>query len=266
MTKQFLTIALLSSVWISAAPAAFAQQMSMQPGYNTYGTSGAVPTLNLPPQYDPTIGQVDQPSSQEIIRSQGETHVSDPNVAPAQPTDNEETSTTDPSAKPLASRENSINTPGSAVGQTSDRTKKRYVKGMILEGKVHVGDGHSLLVGNDPVRLNGIEAPGLKQMCFTMSGAAWRCGQAAAGRLKALAEGRKATCWVDAPAGEGAAATCTVQGIADLGRQIVEEGMAVTNQHSPEVYEVVQSQAKHDKAGLWVGTFDSPATWRKKNR
>jgi endonuclease YncB( thermonuclease family) len=261
MTKNLYTIALLSSVLISTTPAAFAQQPPMQPGYNSYQAAGTVPTLNLPQQYDPTIGQVDQPSSQEIIRSQGETTVTDPYAAPAQPEEIAETPDSPTAAKPLASI-----AAGPSVGQTSGTTKTRYVKGMILEGKVHVGDGHSLLVGNDPVRLNGIEAPGLKQMCFSMTGAAWRCGQAAASRLKALAEGRKATCRVDAPAGEGAAATCRVQGIADLGRQIVEEGLAVTNQHSPEVYGVVQSQAKHDKAGLWVGTFDSPSTWRKKNR
>jgi endonuclease YncB( thermonuclease family) len=261
MTKHFCTIALLSSVLISAAPAAFAQQTSMQPGYNPYQAAGTVPTLNLPQQYDPTIGQVNQPSSQEIIRSQGETTVTDPYAAPEQPEEIAKPPATANVPKPLAST-----APGATGPQTTPTGKTRYVKGMILEGKVHVGDGHSLLVGNDPVRLNGIEAPGLKQMCLTVSGSAWRCGQAAASRLKALAAGRKASCRVEAAAGEGAAATCSVQGIADLGRQIVAEGLAVTNLHSPEVYETVQSQAKHDKSGLWVGTFDSPATWRKKNR
>ncbi len=238
----------------------------MEPGYTAYQNSGDVPTLNLPQQYDPTIGQVSQAASTEIIRSQGQTQVSDPSVTPvAQEQSNTAipAAETEPGPKSLASSTGSLPLQPT---QTTRSDKKRYAKGMVLEGKVHVGDGHSLLVGEDPVRLNGIEAPGLKQLCFSANGTAWRCGQAAGSRLKTLAEGKKAICHVDAPAGEGAAATCTVQGISDVGRLLVEEGLAVTNRYGPSVYSIVQSQARHDKIGLWVGTFQSPAEWRKKNR
>lgn len=256
---------LLAGACLFGTTAARAQQAFVTPNFPSYEERAEVPTLNLPQQTDPTIGQTDQPStSTEIIRSQGETQVNDPTVAPLPGISPSDASTFPVDSQPVVGR-NPVENPPRSTG-VSPSGRQKYTKGMILEGKVHVADGHSLLVGEHAVRLNGVEAPGLKQLCFATSGSPWRCGIASVNRLKSLAEGKKAVCRVEAPAGDGAAATCAVQGISDVSRILLQEGMVVTNRYAPPAYREMQSQARHYRAGLWVGTFTNPADWRKKNR
>jgi endonuclease YncB( thermonuclease family) len=266
MTKFSWPAAALSALLLTCSTPAFAQQASVQPGYQSFQNQGEVPTLNLPQQYDPTIGQTSEPTSIDIVRNQGEAQIVDPNAAPP-PSENEQLDA-ERQQNPVTGGQstNSVRSSTAATANGKSDSKRKYVKGMMLEGKVRVADGHSLLVGTDAVRLNGVEAPGQKQLCFTDKGTAWRCGIAAQNRLKAIAEGRKAICRVDAPAGNGAAATCSVQGIPDVSRILLQEGLVVANNFAPPIYLALQNQARSDQTGMWVGTFQNPAEWRKKNR
>lgn len=268
MAPIFKKMALVAGATLAISTSAYAQQAAMQPEYQDYQTNNNVPTLNLPRQYDPTIGQVDGSQSTEIIRSNGDTTATDltaAEVAPAAEPSREPKPGESVTGQPVVGR--LPEQTGLGKSRESDGTgQPKYQKGMILTGKVHVADGHSLLVGDDAVRLNGVEAPGLKQLCFTVTGTSWKCGEAAQKRLRAVAEGKKAVCVVNAPAGSGAAVTCAVPGIADIARILIEEGFVTVNRFGPDGYRAIQSQARHDRAGIWVGTFTDPADWRKKNR
>jgi endonuclease YncB( thermonuclease family) len=136
---------------------------------------------------------------------------------------------------------------------------------MLIVGIAKAFDGHSLVVDGNPIRLNGIDAPGLKQLCMTTGGLGWRCGEKALETLSSVVTGRKTVCVVDAPAGHGAAATCSVQQVRDIGKFIVESGFAVPNKSAAGKYTQSARQAAAYRKGIWSGQFNDPAKWRSAN-
>jgi endonuclease YncB( thermonuclease family) len=156
----------------------------------------------------------------------------------------------------------------SATAQTatSTETKKKYSAGMVLYGKARAYDGHSLIVDGNPVRLNGIEAPGLAQTCSTSARTSWKCGQKAFDRLVELVGTGMVRCTVVAPAGYGAAATCSAAQAKDIGALLVSEGFALPNRQSAGTYNSAALAAMNSRRGLWIGPFTDPAKWRLEHR
>lgn len=149
---------------------------------------------------------------------------------------------------------------------SSGTAESKYKAGMSLYGRARAYDGHSLLVDGHPVRLNGIEAPGLRQLCSTASRTSWRCGQKSFERLAALVGTGKVRCTVTAPAGHGAAATCSASQTKDIGALLVAEGLALPNRQSVGSYNAQALSAMKARRGLWMGPFTDPAKWRLENR
>ena len=63
-----------------------------------------------------------------------------------------------------------------------------------LCGPVNVGDGDDLWIGDQDIRLHGIDAFEANQTCTRRDGQAWACGEAAGLKLKELVEGRGEVC------------------------------------------------------------------------
>lgn len=147
--------------------------------------------------------------------------------------------------------------------QTANVTRT-YVKGMVISGRADVWDGHSLVLDGHPVRLNGIEAPGLAQMCNTASMTVWPCGAKASQRLKQLISGDTVTCRVMDQAGNGAAAVCSTRSIGDLGAMLIAEGLAVPNSFGG-LYGPAAQSAKETRKGIFIGSFIHPSRWRLQN-
>lgn len=230
-------------------------------GLSRTPTLSNVPTIALPKQHDNTVGQAFSSASQSADQIVTEKITPVESVAPPRTPTMEITRGGDGMT---------ISKPQETVPQASKEThaptnkKPIYITGMILTGTAKVFDGHSFLIDNHPVRLNGVDAPGLKQICTSAGGAAWRCGEAARAFLKRLIDGKRITCLVDAPAGAGAAVTCSGKGITDVTRMVVNGGMAVINGHGLKFADA-QSYAQKHKTGLWVGNFTNPNEWRLKN-
>lgn len=145
-------------------------------------------------------------------------------------------------------------------------SQSAYAFGMRIDGKASIVDGHTLHVAGHALRLHGVEAPGLTQSCRTRSGTAWPCGARARERLSQLVAGQAVSCVVDEPVGEGAAASCSARGVSDLGRIMVDEGLAVPNGHDRGRYARAAASARESRAGLWAGTFEAPWEFRRKAR
>jgi endonuclease YncB( thermonuclease family) len=226
----------------------------LQPGYDP---SGALPTVSLPQRssYQPaaTPAKPAQEASTSILRSGGAQTSTDMLKAPEGALKAASAS----SPKPTVSR--TAQTPASTEAS-------KYVAGMTIYGKAKAYDGHSLLVDGNPVRLNGIEAPGAAQLCTTAQGVSWRCGRKASEKLAALVDGRNVRCVVTSPAGHGAAAICSASQAKDIGAIMVSEGLAVPNRHSAGVYAREMLSASGAKRGMWMGGFTDPAKWRLQNR
>lgn len=127
-----------------------------------------------------------------------------------------------------------------------------------FSGIAQAADGDSLRLRGDRIRLKGIDAPELDQICWDQAGKEWPCGRAAYRRLDVLLAEGTADCQ---PLGEDkygrTLASCIVGG-RDLGATLVAEGMAIAYGD----YGAEEAGARSADRGIWRGRFVDPAQWR----
>ena len=128
-----------------------------------------------------------------------------------------------------------------------------------LAGTARAGDGDSLTMAGQRIRLLGIDAPELDQTCSRADGQPWPCGTAARRRLANLVAASTTTC---RPAGSDRygriLAVCTAAG-SDLGAVMVAEGFAI----SSTGYGAEEAAARAAGLGIWAGSFMPPRQWRE---
>jgi endonuclease YncB( thermonuclease family) len=126
-----------------------------------------------------------------------------------------------------------------------------------IAGSARIADGDTLVVGEARLRLAGIDAPELAQIC-RIDGRDWACGRSAKEALSELVSGRPVDC-----SGKRRdkyrrlLASCSAGGI-DLNRTMVERGWAVAY----GAYDAEERMARGEARGLWAGSFDRPRDWR----
>ena len=124
-------------------------------------------------------------------------------------------------------------------------------------GSVFVVDGDTIIIGKDKIRLEGIDAPELKQLCLR-SGVEYRCGIKSRGHLKQLSRKGNMRCsaW-QRDKYERLLGRCFVAKV-DVNAKMVSDGWAVAFGN----YYVEEKQARKLDAGMWVGEFERPREWR----
>lgn len=111
-----------------------------------------------------------------------------------------------------------------------------------------VVSGDTLRIGNQIVRLQGIEAPARGEACH----AAADCGTASAASLAGLVEGRALECRLAGQDGMGRPCGDCAAGGADLGRAQVAAGWARARPGTGAL-PAVQDGAKARRVGVWAG-------------
>lgn len=148
-----------------------------------------------------------------------------------------------------------------------------FVTGTILlpiqagADAVHLADGDSFRIGEHRYRLYGIDAPELRQECKDAEGEPWPCGTRARTELRRIIATHPVECRsIDTDRFGRIVATCKAGG-RDIAEELVRAGYAMASARpgvrSP--YEDAQAQARIAKRGLWAGTFEMPAEWRRAN-
>jgi len=128
-----------------------------------------------------------------------------------------------------------------------------------VTGKSRVIDGDTLDVGNRRIRLAGIDAPERAQQCTDPTGQPSPCGETARRTLADMVGQGPVTCApIELDRYSRVVATCEFGG-ADLGEVMVGAGQAVANGR----YAGLELEAKAAKRGIWSGTFERPADWRR---
>ena len=134
-----------------------------------------------------------------------------------------------------------------------------------IYGVAVAADGDSLIVDGGRIRLFGIDAPELGQVCRRDS-EQWACGAESAERLSKLVTGREVRC---VPVGtdqyERVLARCSA-GPADVNRTMVASGYAVAFRRYSQDYVSAEESARLANRGLWSGTFEMPAEVRAQAR
>ena len=142
-----------------------------------------------------------------------------------------------------------------------------YQREEFKNSEVRIIDGDSLALGQLRIRLQGIDAPELKQECINIkSKKSYMCGEVAKNYLIKLIAQQPIKC-----TNEGLdrykrqLAYCYVRNI-NLNREMVRSGNAVAYSKYDKSFLKEEKEAKLNKIGIWGSIFDYPSKWRKKSR
>lgn len=126
------------------------------------------------------------------------------------------------------------------------------------QGVPYVIDGDTIVLNGTKIRLEGIDAPEIRQTCVAL-GKPYQCGAEARANLRNLIGKATLTC-------EGSRSdkygrflgVCTALAT-NINSQMVADGWAV----SYGSYLSDEMAAKSAKLGIWRGTFERPQEWRQ---
>jgi endonuclease YncB( thermonuclease family) len=135
-----------------------------------------------------------------------------------------------------------------------------------ITGVAKVREGDQVQIGGTRIRLGGIDAPSVDQLCLNTKGERWTCGVAARDELTHHTDGKNWSCHVIRPDRRGrVVAKCEVDG-EDIQRWLVKSGWALAYTRVSHDYEADEKAAREAKAGMWQGAFIAPWDWRIRNK
>jgi endonuclease YncB( thermonuclease family) len=131
-----------------------------------------------------------------------------------------------------------------------------------LVGPVTVLSASQITIQNKRVVLFGIDPPMMRQPCY-VNDRPWDCGTAAAKTLLNMVGTDPVTCHPKAlDQFNRIYAVCEVGG-EDVNKALVAQGLAVALPEETKDYVPAEAEAKTAKAGMWRGTFMTPAEFRE---
>ena len=128
----------------------------------------------------------------------------------------------------------------------------------VVGGPFHTIDGDTLAVGGERLRLQGIDAPELGQICSDGNGKAWACGMEAKRLLARLVAGVDAECLGRSRDKYHRLLVRCHAGTVNINGAMVRQGLAIASGR----YSEEQVAARREHKGLWAGTFESPRDYR----
>lgn len=131
---------------------------------------------------------------------------------------------------------------------------------VLISAAPRVVDGDSLEMNGEKIRLVGIDAPELNQIC-QISQVDYSCGQRARDYLRSLIRNvEKVDCVGEGDDKYGRLLAECFAGKISLNAKMVRDGWAI----SYGGFGWVERTARKEKLGLWAGEFDNPSDWRAK--
>src|SRR5258706_13411551 len=142
-------------------------------------------------------------------------------------------------------------------------------EGADVTGVPKIREGDNIQIGNTRIRLGGIDAPSVDQLCLNNNGERWTCGVAARDELIKHADNKTWTCHTRQIVDRRGrtVARCEVDG-EDIQKWMVRNGWALSFVRVSHDYDDDEKAAREAKAGMWQGAFIAPWDWRaraKKN-
>lgn len=126
---------------------------------------------------------------------------------------------------------------------------------------VKVIDGDSLEIGNNRIRLAGIDAPEYVQYCKNANKQKYNCGIEAKNYLENLINNSPITCKVHKKDQYDRDLCTCYKEKTDINAEMVRSGYALVYLESP--YQKEEKEAKQNKRGLWQGHFMHPRLFRR---
>lgn len=134
----------------------------------------------------------------------------------------------------------------------------------IIKGNAKVIDGDTIHIGNNKIRLHGIDAPEKNQKCFILNDE-WNCGKQSTISLINLINLKKVNCIIiDKDRYSRKIGDCYVDEI-NINKWMVKNGWALAYRNYSAKYIEDEEFAKKNDKGIWQGNFENPWDFRKKN-
>jgi endonuclease YncB( thermonuclease family) len=135
-----------------------------------------------------------------------------------------------------------------------------------VSGVPKIREGDQIVIGSSRIRLGGIDAPSVDQLCINTQGERWTCGIAAREALMHYTDKKSWTCHVERTDRRGRmVARCMVDG-EDIQKWLVKSGWALSYTRFSHDYDADEKAAREAKAGMWQGAFIAPWDWRVRNK
>ena len=136
-----------------------------------------------------------------------------------------------------------------------------------ISGRARVIDADTIKIESIGIRLDGIDAPELDQVC-TRNEKKWRCGREARKALVTRIGDRVVICDNLRPGLQRLRGRCRVDGEdGELNRWVVNAGWAFAFVKYSDEYAADEAAARDEKRGIWAGDPPMPPQeWRRHNR
>jgi len=130
-----------------------------------------------------------------------------------------------------------------------------------VAGSAVVTDGDTIKIGDDSIRLHGIDAPERKQSCMA-DGQFWPCGNESAEALRDRIAGKEVTCTILDRDRYGRLIGECFLGDLNLNAWMVSMGWALAYRRYATDYIAEELMAREAEQGIWRGAFIAPWDWR----
>jgi endonuclease YncB( thermonuclease family) len=141
--------------------------------------------------------------------------------------------------------------------------------GETISGKARALAAGTLRVGDQYVRLRGIEVPDPNQRCLRAGaragGRTWACGEDAQEAMQRIVNGRTVTCEIAGRDSEEVVlGRCQTKG-GDVAEALVKAGFAFAHSGLMSAYSSAEKSARESKSGIWGSAEpERPAQWRER--
>jgi endonuclease YncB( thermonuclease family) len=134
--------------------------------------------------------------------------------------------------------------------------------GSEANGIPQIVDADTVYIGQTKIRLQGVDAPEMDQVCLNAKGKPWTCGIDARAALDRHSDGKSWLCRTSGVDRYGRdLGTCYV-GNEDINGWLVREGWALAFRRYSMAYVPDEERARNSRKGLWQGAFVPPWDWR----
>ena len=148
-------------------------------------------------------------------------------------------------------------------------SEEKFISGR--GSNISITDGDTIKIGKEKIRLFGIDAPEIKQICKNKNNNSYACGEVSRDALRDLIKksALKIYCYYsERDRYNRIIGECFLGAISafNINANMVFTGQAVAYLKYSKKYLIDQNHAKDSKWGLWAGTFEMPEEWRKKKK